>query len=98
MNKLFSGCENLTRMDWDNSTFITSKVSSMVSMFRNCRNLTKLDVNFFSTSKITDMTNMFANCSGLKELYVNEFDISQVTIMNSKEKMKFMNLIKIKNL
>ena len=46
----------------------TINVTSMGSMFHNCRNLTSLDVSSFDTSKVTNMQQMFANCSGLTSL------------------------------
>ena len=48
-------------------------------MFRNCYNLTQLDVSNFNTSKVTSMTAMFSGCSGLTSLDLSSFDTSKIT-------------------
>jgi len=60
-----------------------SKVTSMGSMFSDCRRLTSLDVSSFDTSQVTYMGGMFSFASGLTSLDVSNFDTSQVTNMGS---------------
>jgi len=61
----------------------TSKALNMKSMFRNCSNLTILDVSGFKTDNVGDMGSMFQGCSSLKGLDVSGFKTDKVTIMNS---------------
>ena len=61
----------------------TSNVTSMNTMFYNCRGLTSLDLSGFNTSKVTDMGYMFNGCSGLTSLDISSFNTSNVTTMNS---------------
>ena len=60
----------------------TSKVTTMSSMFRDCRALTSLDVSGFDTSSVTSMASMFESCEALTSLDVSGFDTSSVTNMN----------------
>ena len=67
----------------DLSSFNTSNVANMDSMFNNCSSLTSLDLSGFSTSNVTDMSGMFHNCSSLTSLDVSSFNTSNVTNMES---------------
>ena len=64
---------------------ITGKITgltSMQAMFRNCSNLTSLDLSGFDTSQVTSMFNMLYDCPGLTDLDLSGFDTSRVTNMN----------------
>ncbi|HAB7191832.1 TPA_asm: BspA family leucine-rich repeat surface protein, partial [Listeria monocytogenes] len=50
-------------------------------MFKNCSNLTELDLSGLDTSAVTTMRDMFYSCSALEELNVSHFDTSSVTNM-----------------
>ncbi|EAD9776221.1 BspA family leucine-rich repeat surface protein, partial [Listeria monocytogenes] len=50
-------------------------------MFKNCSNLTELDLSGLDTSAVTTMRDMFYSCSALEELDVSHFDTSSVTNM-----------------
>ncbi|HBK4905198.1 TPA: BspA family leucine-rich repeat surface protein [Listeria monocytogenes] len=50
-------------------------------MFKNCSNLTELDLSGLDTSAVTTMRDMFYSCSVLEELDVSHFDTSSVTNM-----------------
>ncbi|EAF4348830.1 TPA: BspA family leucine-rich repeat surface protein [Listeria monocytogenes] len=50
-------------------------------MFKNCSNLTELDLSGLDTSAVTTMRDMFYSCSALEELDVSNFDTSSVTNM-----------------
>ena len=50
-------------------------------MFRNCSNLTSLDVSGFDTTNVTSMGGMFQNCIALTSLDVSGFDTTNVTNM-----------------
>ena len=59
----------------------TSNVTSMQSMFYDCRSLTNLDVSHFITSNVQMMALMFFNCKNLTSLDVSNFDTKNVTNM-----------------
>ena len=74
---MFSFCSSLTSLDV--TSFDTSNVTDMTSMFINCLSLTSLDVTSFNTSNVTNMNGMFYNCSSLTSLNVSSFNTSNVT-------------------
>ena len=61
----------------------TSNVTNMNSMFRDCSQLSDLDVSHFDTSNVTGMATMFSDCSGLSSVDVSHFDTSNVTTMQN---------------
>lgn len=64
------------------SGFSTSNVTTMKSMFAECRAVTALDLTSFTTSRVTDMSYMFASCSKLTNIIgISAFNTSQVTNM-----------------
>ncbi len=56
----------------------THDVTHMGWMFRNCDDLTSLDLSQFNTAKVTDMNRMFMGCTGLTSLDLSSFNISNV--------------------
>ena len=52
----------------DLSSFNTSNVTSMASMFYSCNSLTSLDLSSFNTSNVTSMDSMFNGCYSLTSL------------------------------
>jgi len=78
---LFNGCTNLTSIDL--SSFDTSNVTTMGSMFFRCSNLTSLDLSSFDTSNVTTISYMFYLCGNLTSLDLSSFDTSNVTTMSS---------------
>ena len=76
---IFSGCTSLTYLDL--SSFDTSKVNNMGTMFYECTSLTSLDVSSFDTSNANDMRFMFYKCSNLTSLDLSSFNTSKVTTM-----------------
>ena len=61
----------------------TSEVTTMNSMFGECRALTSLDVKTFDTQNVTDMSRLFSGCAALKTLDLTKFDMKKVTEMAS---------------
>lgn len=62
------------------SSFDTSNVTNMGSMFTNCRVLSSLDLSTFNTSNVTGMNMMFFYCFDLKTVKVSPtFIVDQVT-------------------
>ena len=74
---------NGTDLDYETANLDTSNITDMHEMFRNCANLTHLDLSGFDTSKVTSMYRMFDTCSQLKTLDLRGFDTSKVTSMYS---------------
>ena len=68
-------------LDIDLSSFDTSQVTNMSSMFWGI-SLTTLNVSHFDTSKVTDMHYMFRDTSNLTSLDLSNFDTSKVTDMH----------------
>lgn len=77
MNKMFSYCKGLTKLDV--SGLDTSQVTDMDAMFAACINLTNIPVSNFNTSKVKDMHSMFDSCFKLQSLDLSMFDTSNVT-------------------
>lgn len=61
---------------------VTSKVTNMNSMFRNCSQLTQLDVSNWDTKNVTNMYNMWANCYKLTQLDLSNWNTSKVARMD----------------
>ena len=70
-------------LDFDLSSFDTSNVTNMESMFYGMSNLTSLNLSNFDTSKVTDMSWMFKGVSNLTTLNLSNFDTSKVTNMHA---------------
>ena len=60
----------------------TSEVTTMNSMFGECRALTSLDVKTFDTQNVTDMSRLFSGCAALENLDVSSFNTENVTNMS----------------
>ena len=63
---------------------VTDNVTDMSEMFRNCYNLTDIDLSTFNTEQVTDMHGMF-NVEVLGPYYIglDNFDTSNVTDMHN---------------
>ena len=84
MQDMFNGCTKLGEVLL--SSFDTSKVTSMQSMFANCETLEEIEFpSKFDTSNVTTMAYMFSGCSSLKTLKGagKDFDTGNVTSMRS---------------
>lgn len=57
----------------------TSRLTTMFNLFRNCNNVTSLDLSGWNTSKVTNMNSMFLNCNNLTSLDLSGFNTSKVT-------------------
>ncbi|MCR4560249.1 MAG: DUF285 domain-containing protein, partial [Bacteroidales bacterium] len=67
----FEGFENVTEIK--GLTYLnTEKVTDMIGMFYECRNLTTLDLSNFNTQKVANMEYMFRECENLKTIYVGD--------------------------
>ena len=61
----------------------TSEVTRMDYMFRDCHELTSLDLSHFYTDKVTSMSNMFSLCVYLTSLDLSTFKTANVEAMDS---------------
>jgi len=77
-NRWFYDAQNLTEIKGI-EYLNTSNVTSMYSMFGNCKRLTSLDLSHFDTSDVTDMGLMFASCESLTSIDLSNFNMSKVT-------------------
>ena len=75
MSYMFSGA-NVTSLDV--SSFDTSNVKDMSSMFSNCEYLECLDLHTFDTSNVNNMSKMFSGCDSFESLDLSSFDTSNV--------------------
>lgn len=63
-----SGYNALTTCIFDN--FDTRNTTNMISMFRNCQGLTRLDLSSFNTQNVTNIYQCFLHCEALVELNI----------------------------
>ena len=58
------------------------KISSTYSMFKNCGDITRIDLSNFDTSQVVNMKDMFNGTTSLTSLDLSNFDTSIVTDMS----------------
>ena len=78
MNGMFENDKVLTNIVFGDN-FNTSNATNMTAMFRECNNLTELDLRMFDTSNVRNMGSMFLNCTKLESLDLSSFDTSSIT-------------------
>ena len=78
---MFKDCSNLTYLYLTSSSFDTSKVTDMESMFEGCYNLISLNLNYFNTQNVIYMNRMFYNCLNLKFLYFQSISANSLATM-----------------
>ena len=77
MENTFFGCSKLNSINL--SSFDTSSVENMQSMFNGCSNLTSLEFsNLFDTSSVTNMDSMFKDCKSITSINLSMFNTSSV--------------------
>lgn len=69
----FAGCTNLDAIV-NFKNLKTDNVTTMASMFQDCKSLTTLDAKTLNTQNVTDMRDMFAGCENLTALDISTFD------------------------
>ncbi|MBQ9190354.1 MAG: BspA family leucine-rich repeat surface protein [Bacteroidaceae bacterium] len=94
MSHMFEGCESWAASFGEYSpwNWETGSVTTMESMFNNCKKITSLNLSKWNTANVTTMYRMFYHCEGIKEssssdryalLNVENFNVSKVTNMSS---------------
>ena len=70
---------NFIEIDFTNTD--SSKLKTMIDMFKGCNRLEKLNLKNLDTSNVDNMYNTFSGCTNLKELDLSSFNTSKVTTM-----------------
>ena len=82
LNDFFGGCSGLEKITGlDNLN--TANVTDMEYMFRECKNLSSLDLSKFNTANVKNMSSMFYGCNKLSSLDLSKFNTANVMLMNS---------------
>ena len=83
LNDFFGGCSGLKKITGlDNLN--TANVTDMEYMFRECKNLSSLDLSKFNTANVKNMSSMFYGCNKLSSLTLSEsFNTANVEWMQS---------------
>ena len=76
----FFGCKNLSSIS-GLENLNTSNVTNMAYMFRECSNITELNVGHFDTSNVTSFDAMFMDCTNLRSIDVSNFNTASATYM-----------------
>ena len=89
---------NVIPLEGEESTikieFYLSQMKSLYNLFKNCENITEIDLSDFNSSSVNDLALMFEGCTKLKSINFQNFDTSKVTTM---EKM-FKDCISLESL
>lgn len=80
MSSLFKNC---TATDICLTSFKTSNVTNMSSMFSGCSKLTSLDLTKFNTEKVQNNYSMFKDCSSLTSLTLGNFSVGFSTDLSA---------------
>ena len=83
LNDFFGGCSGLEKITGlDNLN--TANVTDMEYMFRECKNLSSLDLSKFNTANVMLMNSMFSGCNNLSSLTLSKsFNTASVLDMAS---------------
>ena len=81
INHLFSGCNNITKINLSN--FNTQNVTDMSFMFEECNNLKIIDLSNLNTENVTNISSMFSFCKSLTNINLSNFNTQKVSNMNS---------------
>ena len=68
----------MLNINLDLSGFNTEKVTSMKNMFKECENLTEINLCSFNTKNVIDMSHMFDNCVHLINCNLSTFKTKKV--------------------
>lgn len=82
MYAMFDGATNLRSIKLPKG-FIGSSVTDLRSMFKDCTNLTELDLSGSNAENVKDMGEMFYGCRALSKLDLTDFKTGQVTTMEN---------------
>ena len=57
-------------------------ITDCSNMFKDCQNLTEINLSSFNTDKVTNMSSMFCNCKNLSKIYLSNLNTEKVTDMS----------------
>lgn len=80
MFEMFARLKDVNKIIYGKS-FVTSNVTSMSGMFKDCSSLSDVLVDNFKTSNVIDMSHMFSGCAGLSRVEVSGFNTEKVVNM-----------------
>ena len=80
LKECFYNCDQITNIQFP-SSFNTSNVTDMNSIFYNCCRLVSLNLSTFNTSSVVNMSYMFGQCGSLTSIDLSTFNTSNVTTM-----------------
>ena len=71
-------------------------IESMKSLFRNCTQLTQLDLSNFAMNNVVDISYIFNSCTGLKNLTLSNWNLEQCTnIENAFENCNNLSIVMV---
>ena len=68
----FIEAENVVKLVWNN------RIKQNENMFKDCINITEVDLSEFDTSEVTQMSSMFYGCTSLTSINFDNINISQL--------------------
>lgn len=77
-NQWFANCNNLTEIVDMEKYLDTDSVKSMSQMFRNCYQLTSINLSGFNTANVEKMDRMFEGCHSLQSVDLKKFNTQKV--------------------
>ena len=91
---------NKIRLEEDDNTikikFYLNSLYSLNQFFKNCENITEIDLSNFNSTLINGMDYIFSNCISLTSINLNNFDTSNIKnmqgIFQNCRKLKSLNL------
>lgn len=84
IEEMFSNT-NIEEMDLSNKKCY--RLERMNALFKQCKNLRKVNLNGIDTSRVELLSSLFENCESLENVEIEELDISSVVSMSRMFKM-----------
>ena len=81
INHLFSGCNDLTKIDLSN--FISQNIIYMKYIFSGCTSLKNINFSNFNTQNVSNMDSIFSGCESLTEINLSNFKTQKVIDMSN---------------
>lgn len=82
MYQLYPG-EYVELTTFPTENFDTNRLSSMATMFADCKKVQALDLSNFNTKNVSIMNEMFLHCEELTSIDLSGFDVSNVAYMRN---------------
>ena len=82
LDEMFNEISNLVYISFTKE-FDTSNITSLRSMFYNCKKLSFIDITNFNAQSIADLAYLFSGCSSLSSIDISVFKYKNLKIMVS---------------